>query len=153
MSGVEIVGIVLGTWPVVINLAKTVKAAKDGVTISDLELQFKTDLYLMRELVSHMLESIDDLSEEERIILSDTTKESRDYWNRPNLAVKLQDRLGNALPLIVDQMKAIHRVLSQIQSKLSSGEGSLVGRPLYIIHWTSMPLTQNSIPQQQNATF
>ena len=132
MSGIEIVGIVLGTWPIVISLAKAVKDAKDGVTISDLELQFKTDLYLMRELVSHMLESVDDLSERERIILSDTTKESRDHWNRPDLAVKLQDRLGKALPLIVEQMKAIHCVLSQVQSKLSSGDATLVRRSLPI---------------------
>lgn len=127
MSGIEEVGLVLGALPLVIQLVKAVKDSRDGVSFNELQLEFDTNLHLVREFISHMLESIEDLSEQDRIRLSGATQDSVKYWEDANLATELKEILGElTFSLIVRRMKEINRVLDRLKLKLGSDDAGLV---------------------------
>lgn len=119
MSGLEIIGVVLGTWPIVIELVKVGRGFINGVSINELRLEFDTDLFLTREFVSSMLESIEDLPEKDRIKLSAPSKESASLWQAGALEVKLRKSLGQeTISLVVRRLNEINLVLGRLRVKL-----------------------------------
>jgi hypothetical protein len=126
MLGFEIIGVVLGVWPVVMNTVALYKAAKDGRGNDLLIHRLDTEELIFRDFVRHLLAS--EVSEADLIKLSDRNKPNVDLWKDKTLHYNLEMRLGNdKSKVVLKTIEEMDKLLENLKEKLASNNVDTVG--------------------------
>lgn len=128
MSGIEIVGVVLGAWPVVATVVAGVHALKNGQAIID-HLQHELDVSqtIFTEFIRGLLEGDEQITDDERSTLCEPQTEDdlasvKKRWANDDLKRRLEDRLSTkTVETIIAHVRKVHQLLAQIQSKIQAG--------------------------------
>lgn len=99
MSGFEVLGLILGVWPLVVNGFTLYKTANGGLGTALLVHRLKIEETIYEDFVCHLLAA--DVTETELVQLSDREKPDLQLWKDPALHAKLHKRLGEKKSAIV----------------------------------------------------
>jgi len=117
MSGFEVIGVVLGVWPVVLNCLTMYKATKDGRGYGLLLNELRVEEIIYREFVQHLLQA--DVPEADLVQLTDRKRSNVDLWNDPTLHFSLERRLGPEKSRIVrETLVEMDKLLASLGEKL-----------------------------------
>lgn len=117
MSGFEVIGVVLGVWPVVVNGLAMYKATKDGRGYGLLLNELRTEEIIYREFVQHLLQA--DVPEADLVQLTDRKRSNVSLWNDRALHFSLERRLGHEKSRIVRETLAeMDKLLASLGEKL-----------------------------------
>ena len=117
MSGFEVIGVVLGVWPVVLNGLALYKATKDGRAHSLLLNELKTEEIVYREFVQHLLQA--NVPEADLVQLTDRKRSNVGLWKDQALHFRLERRLGEEKSRIVRETLAeMDKLLASLGEKL-----------------------------------
>lgn len=125
-GGIEVVGIVLALYPIVIDAWQAYKAAKTGVDVLPLITRFRTEHIIFEEFVGHLLGS--SISEKEKAQLIKTSPRQRggneeaggSCWQNPEVQADLKMRLGySKMRNILAIIAHIHSLLEIMYTELS----------------------------------
>lgn len=120
MSGFEVIGVVLGVWPLVTNAVYLYKAAKGGLGRDLLLHEVKTEEVIFTEFVKHLLAS--DVSEADLLSLSNKENPNLTLWKDEELNAKLGRRLGK------EKSEVVLRTLQLMGALLTSVNDQLGGK-------------------------
>jgi hypothetical protein len=128
MSGIEVVALVLGVWPMMVNTVSAYKASKDFQTREELIGKFLVYRTLFRGFVETLLLGDEKLSAEDRLRLTDPTDQaSRDCWTDKALQSRMEDRLGKDVFLRIQYLAGrTLNLLKQLDERLKKGEVNFV---------------------------
>ena len=128
MSGFEVIGVVLGVWPLLINAVALYKATKDGRRAERLRTQLDTEEFIFRQFVHDLLSS--DVAEADLMQLSDRNRPNTGLWSDRGLHSKLETRLGPIRSTIVlSSLVEMDKLLTSLRDKLASHSADPVGYP------------------------
>lgn len=126
MSGFEVIGVVLGVYPIVLNACQLYRAARSGDGIEKLIRRLDIERFLFEDFVSRLLGP--DVEESQLLRL----KTSRDLscWKENDLQTKLEQRHGfvktkHIIAVITD----LNDLLLSIQRDLPGVARSFVRSP------------------------
>jgi hypothetical protein len=129
MSGFEIIGVVLGVYPMVTHSLALYKAAKSGSGWQSLQLEFATEKMIYKEFVLNILSS--DVSQSDLLQLSNSDKPSLGLWKDRALHAKLGKRLGDEKSkLVLETLNEVNILLASLKEKLISNHTESVRSPL-----------------------
>lgn len=121
MSGFEVIGAVLGVWPVVLKPLALYKATKDGREAAPLLNQLRTEEQVFREFVRLLLAS--DFSEADLLQLSDRQKPNLGLWKDKALHFTLERRLGHEeSKLVLVTLEEMDNILTTLNEKLGAND-------------------------------
>ena len=128
MSGFEVIGVVLGVWPLVVNTLQLYKSAKNGQGWEVLLDEVKTEETIYIDCVRLLLAS--DTSEADLMQLTSWEKPNQHLWKDPSLQRSLQKRLGKEKSTLVlktlGQMDALLTTMSEEINKHETTTASLL---------------------------
>src|SRR5271156_2699676 len=117
MSGFEVIGVVLGVWPVVLNGLALYKATKDGRGYGLLLNELRTEEIVYREFVQHLLQA--DVPEADLVQLTDRKRSNVGLWKDQALHFSLERRLGHEKSKIVlETLAEMDKLLASLGEKL-----------------------------------
>jgi len=118
MSGFEVIGVVLGVWPLVMNAVALYKATK-GIRGADLlRTQLDTEEFIFRQFVYDLLSS--DVAEADLVKLSDRNKPNPVLWRDKALHSKLEARLGpDRSRIVLSSLAEMDKLLAGLRDKLA----------------------------------
>lgn len=126
MSGFEVIGVVLGLWPMVANAVALYKATKEGRGSDLLLHQLDTEELIFRDFVHHLLAA--EVSEADLIQLSDRNRPNVGLWGDKGLHASLERRLGHdKSKVVLKTLKEMDKLLESLRQKLASGNIDTVG--------------------------
>ncbi|MCJ1393441.1 hypothetical protein MMC18_006316 [Xylographa bjoerkii] len=119
MSGFEIVGVILGVYPIIVDALALYKATKAGNRAASLSRNLKTESIIFGEFVYHLLApnvSLDELTR-----LKDPKSPDLELWKDATLHAHLKDRLGSEkAEVVVEILQEIHALLRSLELELSA---------------------------------
>jgi hypothetical protein len=119
MSGFEVIGVVLGVWPLLMNAVDLYKAAKDVRGADLLRTQLDTEEFIFRQFVQNLLSS--DVAEAELVQLSDRNRPNTGLWKDKALHSKLETRLGpDRSRIVLSNLVEMDKLLTSLRDKLAS---------------------------------
>ena len=128
MSGIEVIGVVIGLWPVVANVLTAYKAGKDFR--SRQQLAGKLQLYRLqfRSFADKLLLGDEELTDEDRIRLTDPNNgDAASDWAERGLQSRMEERLGaetyQAIEFVASKMLEL---LTRLEGRLKRGEVDFV---------------------------
>jgi hypothetical protein len=125
MSGFEVIGVVLGVWPVVMNAVALYKATK-GVRAKWLRTQLDTEEFIFRQFVYDLLPS--DVAEADLVQLSDRNRPNPGLWRDNALHSKLETNLGpDRSRIVLSSLVEMEKLLTSLRDKLVSHNADPVG--------------------------
>src|SRR5271168_547659 len=117
MSGFEVIGVLLGVWPVVLNGLTMYKATKDGRGYGLLLNELRVEEIVYREFVQYLLQA--DVPEADLVQLTDKKRPNVGLWNDRKLHFSLERRLGPEKSRIVRETLAeMDKLLVSLGEKL-----------------------------------
>ena len=118
MSGFEVIGVILGVYPLIVNALEVYKATKAGKQALSLARNLKTEEIIFGEFVYHLLAP--NVSEADLVRLKDPTSPDLDLWKNITLQANLRDRLGSEKAgVVVEALQEINELLRSLQDELS----------------------------------
>ncbi|KAJ9157551.1 hypothetical protein NKR23_g182 [Pleurostoma richardsiae] len=119
MSGIEIFGIVLGLYPIVVTLAQAYSAAKPGVGSKQLSRKLETEATIYEKIVKDLLTSVASQEEIQRLV--ELRTDVPEPWEEQNLRRKLRLRLGGEkLELTRAHLDEARETLEFLRSELTN---------------------------------
>jgi hypothetical protein len=118
MSSFEVIGVVLGVWPVVLNALSVFTATKDGRGARLLLNELRTEELVYREFVKQLLAS--DVSEADLLQLSDGKRPNLDLWKDKALNCTLERRLGDKSEFVLKTLEEMKNILEGLNEKLGA---------------------------------
>lgn len=119
MSGFEVIGVVLGVWPVVVNALALFKATKDGRGYGLLLNEFKTEETVYREFVRQLLQA--DVPGADVIQLIDRKRPNVGLWKDRSLHFSLERRLGvEKTKVVLNILDEMNNILTALMEKLEA---------------------------------
>lgn len=124
MSGFEVIGVVLGVWPLVVNALMLYKAVKNSAW--DLLLQeLQTEKIIYVEFVRHLLTP--DLLDGDSLEFIDQKTENFAGWEDKELHSRLAERLGvEKSTLVLTTVQEMEKLLGDLNESLTRKEDPLV---------------------------
>jgi len=117
MSGFEVIGVVLAIWPVVVNGLAMYKATKDGRAYGTLLNELRTEEFVYREFVQHLLQA--DVPEADLVQLTDRKRSNVGLWKDRALNFSLERRLGHEKSKLVQEtLVKMEKLLVSLGEKL-----------------------------------
>lgn len=121
MSGFEVIGVVLGVWPVVVNALTLYKATKDGRGYGLLLNELKTEEVVYREFVKLLLQA--DVPEADLVQLTDRKRSNVGLWKDRGLHFSLERRIGHEKSkLVLATLVEMDKLLVSLSEKLGGSE-------------------------------
>lgn len=136
MSGFEVVGVILGAWPLIMRAVDIYKATKDGRGAERLRLELDTEEVIFREFLHALLSS--NVSDADLVQLSvqlnDRSKPNADLWKDRALQSKLERRLGpNKTRVTLSSLVEIEKLLASLRDQIARGDVDMVGLYLFLL--------------------
>jgi len=127
MSGIEVVGLALSLWPVVVNLAELYKASKDGSPVRGLTMNIAVYEWIFKQSVLKLLQGDEELSEKDRIGLVNSDENFAAIWEDKEFIARLKRRLDAQMFVLVQhKVDEIFKVLTSLKKKIEPKDGELV---------------------------
>ena len=129
MSGFEIIGVILGVYPCIVEALALYKATKAGNGAASLSRNLKTESIIFGEFVYYLLAP--SVSDDEYARLKDPKSPDVGLWKNPKLQSQLRARLGSEkAEVVVDILQEVKAILNWLQRELSPdpNEHSIVSR-------------------------
>jgi hypothetical protein len=121
MPEFEVIGVVLGLWPEVVNTLALYKATKDGKPYGLLLNELKTEERVYREFVQLLLQA--DFPEAELVQLTDRRRPNESLWSDIALHFKIEKRLGqDHSKLVLETLMEMKKLLVSLSDKLGGSE-------------------------------
>ena len=114
MSGFEIVGVILGVYPLVASALTCYKATRGGKGAASLSLSLKIESIIFDEFVYKLLAP--NAFQDEQVRRKVTSSSDLDLWKDPLLQEHIKSRLGSR------KAEVVVEILEQIKALLSSLE-------------------------------
>ena len=118
MSGFEIIGVILGVYPLIVDALALYKATKAGKGAAALTRNLKTESIIFGEFVYNLLApnvSLDELTR-----LKDPRSPDLELWKDATLHAHFKDRLGpKKAGVVVEILREIHALLKSLELELS----------------------------------
>jgi hypothetical protein len=128
MSGFEVIGVVLGVWPLVMNGVALYKATRDGRAADLLRTQLDTEEFIFRQFVHDLISS--DVPEADLVQLSDRNRPNTGLWKDRGLHSKLETRLGpERSGIVLSSLVEMDKLLTSLRDKFASLNAEPVGCP------------------------
>jgi hypothetical protein len=124
MSGFEVIGVVLGLWPVVLNALSVFTATKDGRGARLLLNELRTEELVYREFAQQLLAS--DFSEADLLQLSDRKRSNLVLWKDKALHYTLERRLGDKSEFVLKTLEEMKNILKSLNEKLEANDDVVV---------------------------
>lgn len=126
MSGFEIAGLILGSYPLLMTALAVYNETTSGKGAQRLARRLKTEEAIFVNSIHRLLES-PTISVAEKARLTDPAGPDLNLWRNSNLQDKLEDRLGGDIAsIVVDILRQIHELLLWLRNKLKLSEQGLV---------------------------
>lgn len=124
MSGIEAVGLVLGLWPVLKNLAEAYKSSKDESIVKQLGWTIATNEQIFKQSVARLLQGDEELPDKDRLGLTSGNKDFAAIWENPAFNSKLKKRLGDDVFAIVQhETQEIFGLMDGLRKKIDPNNG------------------------------
>ncbi|MCJ1266835.1 hypothetical protein MMC22_006720 [Lobaria immixta] len=125
MSGFEIAGLILGSYPLLMTALAVYNGITSGKGAQRLARRLKTEEAIFVNSIHRLLES-PTISGAEKARLTDPAGPDLNLWRNRNLQEKLEDRLGSDIAsVVVDILREIHELLLWLRNELKSREQGL----------------------------
>lgn len=126
MSGFEIVGVILGVYPMITAGLKVYQASKTARRgAASLALALNTEEIIFTEFVQNLLAP--NVSEADLVRLTDPSSQSIELWKDTTLHQNLRNRLGSKkAEVVLDTLQEIRELLSSLQDELSRKDHGMV---------------------------
>ena len=126
MSGFEVVGVILGAYPLLITALEVYKETRSGKGARRLVRNLKTEEVIFKNFIHHLL-APPVISEAELARLTDPTCPDIELWKDTALQTRLAARLGheNAC-VVVDILQEIDGLLSLLRNDLTPSDHGIV---------------------------
>jgi hypothetical protein len=135
MSGFEVIGVVLAAWPVVVSSLTKYKATKDGRGYGTLLNELRTEEFVYREFVQHLLQA--DVPEADLVQLTDRKRPIVGLWKDRALNFSLERRLGHEKSKLVQEtLVKMEKLLVSLGEKLGGTDDVSFLSNLAIIGFT-----------------
>jgi hypothetical protein len=154
MSGLEVIGLVLAIWPLVVNGITIYKSVKSSQGWSLLLQEFRIEKTLYVEFVCRLLAS--DISEADLHQLGTGNKLNQALWEDESLKNSLRGRLGpEKLEIVVSALEEMNKILTSLTERFGVNKSLLVclGLPQTIIQALSSNLYLNRRRRPTTAGF
>jgi hypothetical protein len=126
MSGIEVVGVVLGVWPVMLNVIGAWKATKGGVPEQSLLASIAGYSMVYRNAIAQLLQD-ESMSDKDRAGLLKGDEEFAAIWKDAEFQARLHRRLeGPAFTVLQQKSAEIFKILKSLQKKIDFKDGDLV---------------------------
>lgn len=126
MSGFEVIGVVLGAYPIVLTLCQKYRAARSGEGFEKLIRRLDIEQFLFEDFVSRLLGP--DIEESELIRLK--TSKDVSCWKDNSLQEKLEHRHGfKKTKHIISILQDLSELLQSISDDLPGAARSFVSAP------------------------
>jgi hypothetical protein len=121
MPKFEVIGAVLGLWPVVVNALTLYKATEDGRAYGLPLNEVKTEELVYREFVRLLLQA--DVPEADLVQLTDRKRLNESLWRDQKLHFSLERRLGHENSRhILETLAEMHKLLVSLSEMLGGDE-------------------------------
>jgi hypothetical protein len=121
MSGLEIVGVVLGLYPIVKSAVEAYREAKSGLAVRSLARQLNTQATIYEQFVRRLVSPNLTDSQVKRLLLSDSTGVATVAWQEDSLHKTVRVRLGDGTcDLILEHLKECDKLLRTLKGELSN---------------------------------
>ncbi|KAG4420759.1 hypothetical protein IFR04_006145 [Cadophora malorum] len=121
MSGIEAAGLVLGAWPLVVNLVTLYNSGKNGQEWELILHEVKTEELIYVECIESLLQA--DVPESVLLQLSSRQKPNHLLWKDPELQRNLENRLGTKrFPVVLQTLQNMDLLLNVLNEKLKGLE-------------------------------
>jgi len=128
MSGFEVIGVVLGVYPVVLKACQLYKVTTSGDGIEKLIQRLKTERMIYDDIVNKLLRPNVDERQLARLKAS-TNGEDLGCWDDYDLQARLKERLGfEKAQHIISIIKDLNELLESIQRDLPGVARTFVSR-------------------------
>ena len=128
MSGIEAAGLVLGAWPLVVNLVTLYNSGKNGQEWELILHEVKTEELIYVECIESLLQA--DVPESVLLQLSSRQKPNHLLWKDPGLQRNLENRLGTKrFPVVLQTLQNMDILLNVLNEKLKGLEIPSVSYP------------------------
>lgn len=136
MSGFEVIGVILGAWPVIMHAVDMYKAMKDHRGAERLRLELDTEEVIFSEFLHALLSS--DVSDADLVKLSaqlnDRSKPNTDLWKDRVLQSKLEKRLGPGKTRVtLSSLVEMDKLLTSLRDQIARGDVDMVGLHLSLL--------------------
>ncbi|MAD82191.1 MAG: hypothetical protein CL912_04450 [Deltaproteobacteria bacterium] len=133
MSGIEAAGLVLGAWPLVVNLVTLYNSGKNGQEWELILHEVKTEELIYVECIESLLQA--DVPESVLLQLSSRQKPNHLLWKDPELQRNLENRLGTKrFPVVLQTLQNMDLLLNVLNEKLKGLEIPSVSYPTVSKH-------------------
>jgi hypothetical protein len=125
MSGFEVIGVVLGVWPLVVNALSLYKEVKNSPRWDLLDQELRTEKIIYVEFVGHLLAP--DLLDGDSLELINQKTANFARWEDKELHSRLAERLGiEKSSLVLTTVQEMERLLVDLNESLTRKEDPLV---------------------------
>jgi hypothetical protein len=119
MSEFEAIGLVLRTYPLIVQVLQLYKGANNAQDWELLYDEFGVEEIIYVECVRHLLAS--DISEADLLQLSTRDKPNQALWKDPALDRSLRSRLGDEKsPIVLKTLQEMDNLLATLNERLKS---------------------------------
>ncbi|KAK4166347.1 hypothetical protein QBC43DRAFT_16486 [Cladorrhinum sp. PSN259] len=117
MAGLEIMGLILGVYPILATLARSCR----GAETSSLERDVQVMEVVYDQTCRCLLESVLSSQQVQNLLPKDNIPINQSLWKDPSLKKKLLDQLGpKKHGLVIDILTQIKKLLDEVASELES---------------------------------
>ena len=126
MSGFEVVGIILGAYPLLMTALEVYGEVRTGKGALRLLRHLKIEEAIFNNFIHHLL-APPTISEAELIRLTNPTRPDLDLWKDTTLQARLRARLGREnASIAVEILGEINELLRLLRNDLSTNDGGTV---------------------------
>ncbi|KAL9598500.1 MAG: hypothetical protein Q9219_004473 [cf. Caloplaca sp. 3 TL-2023] len=121
MSGLEVVGVILGAYPLILSALDAYKATRGGKGALSLIRNLKTEEIIFGEFVHNLVGS--NVSEGGLAHITATTSQSHALWDSDTFKADLRTRLGSdKADNVIEILLEIRGLLDSVQQELASSD-------------------------------
>lgn len=125
MSGFEIIGVILGAYPLIIRALDAYKATRGDRGAVSLARNLKTEEIIFEEFVHHLVAP--NVSETDLVRLTTSTSPDLALWNNDTLQADMKARLGSdKAENVVGILQEIQELLDSLRQELAASEQGVV---------------------------
>lgn len=125
MSGFEVVGVILGVYPIIGACLRVYQNTKARKGAASLALALKTEEIIFSEFVQNLLAP--NVEEAELVRLTDPSPQRLELWNDTTLQQDLRNRLGSKkAQVVLETLQEIRELLKSLQDELSREDHGVV---------------------------
>lgn len=119
MSGIEAVGLVLGLWPIMINLVDAYKAGKSGSSLTMLRMNIMVQEKIFKQSIQKLLQGDEKLSDKDKVGLIRSNTNFAAIWTDPEFVDRLERRLDDeTLAILKYKSVEISKILTTLRKKI-----------------------------------